>query len=111
MKYSHGNLEDLFYKIDPLKPEIQLFEQLQNEFDRMQKACTTMQPPDYSLANDFMRGINAIAELKNQEASEQDLLEWMAIAVNDRDRHRKYLKQDLLEWMAIAVNDRDRHRK
>jgi len=93
MKYSNGNLEELFVKIEPLSPETTTFEKLQEEFDKLQKNCISNQPPDYSLANDFMRGITAIKELKDQEATPGDLLEWMAISVNDRDRHRKYLKQ------------------
>lgn len=93
MKYSHGNLEELFYKIEPLSPETTTFLQLQEEFDKLKQSCISNQPPDYALANAFGKGITAISELKNQEATPVDLLEWMAISVNERDRHRRYLRQ------------------
>jgi len=57
-----------------------------------------------------MKGINAILELKNQEATTEDLLEWMANSVNERDRHRKYLKQ-VEKGMRTIVEAKERHQK
>jgi len=91
-KFSGGAfLQELLCEIPALVSTT--FDDIKDEMEKFHKDAMNKQPPNFALAKNLKQGIETITNLQACEATPLDVLEWMADAVTQRDRHKRYLEQ------------------
>lgn len=85
------DLEMLFAKLPPLASSD--FVSLRAEFLEQQSAAKEKTPPDFGLADNITRGMNAIDALLQEESLPKAVLKLMSNSLSERDSHRRLLAE------------------
>jgi len=84
-------LESLFRDLEPLQAKT--FQDMSNEFKKMQDDFKGRSPPNYDMVQRLQSGLTMIEELVNVEAHPEDVLQFMAESIEKRRKFLKYLNQ------------------